>query len=64
MHTPVKLAIARGADPRQSRWPFRLLRQAIPHVHRVSSRAWFLDGRRERELLAEALQKALGTREG
>jgi hypothetical protein len=62
--TPRHPLLARARARAREIWRPSVLRQAIPHVHRVSSRAWFLDGRRERELLAEALQKALGMREG
>jgi primosomal replication protein N'' len=44
-------------------WRPSVLRRAIPHVHRVSSRAWLLDGQKERALLEEALQRALGAEE-
>jgi hypothetical protein len=41
-------------------WRPKVLRQAIPHVHRVSSHAWFHSGDAERHRLKTAVENALG----
>jgi len=40
-------------------WRPRVLKQAIPHVHRVSSYGWFHAGDAERSRLKAAVEQAL-----
>lgn len=40
-------------------WRPSVLRRAIPHVHRVSSQAWYHDGENERSRLRSAIENAL-----
>ncbi|MCU7646302.1 AAA domain-containing protein [Pseudomonas piscis] len=40
-------------------WRPSVLRRAIPHIHRVSSQAWYHDGDNERARLREAIERAL-----
>jgi primosomal replication protein N'' len=41
-------------------WRPKVLKQGIPHVHRVSSHAWFHSGGAERHRLKSAVENALG----
>jgi primosomal replication protein N'' len=49
------LAHARARDV----WRAKVLRRAIPVIHRVSSVAWYHDGEREKSRLREAVERAL-----
>ncbi|UCZ85726.1 AAA domain-containing protein [Pseudomonas sp. L5B5] len=40
-------------------WRPSVLRRAIPHLHRVSSQAWYHDGDNERARLREAIERAM-----
>lgn len=42
-------------------WRPSVLRRAIPHLHRVSSQAWYHNGDEERARLKSAIEDALGT---
>lgn len=51
-----------GAQAREI-WRPAVLHKVVPTVHRVSSRAWWIDSRREREKLKQAIDEAYA-REG
>lgn len=42
-------------------WRPSVLRRAIPHIHRVSSQAWYHDGDSERARLRAAIERAMQT---
>jgi Superfamily I DNA and RNA helicases and helicase subunits len=52
-------ALLRRARAREI-WRPSVLRRAIPHLHRVSSQAWYHNGDEERARLKSAIEAALG----
>ena len=40
-------------------WRPTVLHRAIPHIHRVSSQAWYHNGESERARLREAIEQAM-----